>query len=69
MALLYSVSNIIYYTQGKYQKARDNIEKALVYEIQLNNKLTQAKMRSNYAQCLNQLNEIDLAIEQNKLAI
>ena len=69
LALIHSVSNIFYYTQGKYQKARENIEKALEYEMQLNNNLTLAKMRSNYAQCLNQLNEIDPAIEQNKLAI
>jgi tetratricopeptide (TPR) repeat protein len=69
LASIHNISNIVYFTQGKYQKARKNIEKALKYQIQLNNKLKLAKYRANYAQCLNQLSEIDQAIEQNKLSI
>jgi tetratricopeptide (TPR) repeat protein len=69
LASIHNISNIVYFTQGKYQKALEHIESALEYQMQLNNKLKLAKYRANYAQCLNQLNEIDLAIEQNKESI
>jgi len=69
LASIFNILGIIHFTKGQYQKSRENSEKSLEYHLQLNNKIKLAKVRSNYAQCLNKLNEIDLAMEQNEESI
>jgi len=66
---IYNVLSILNNTQGKYEKAREYSEKALEIQVSHNNQLKEAKFRTNYANCLSQLKLIDLAIEQNKIAI
>ena len=68
-AEIYNVLSILNNTQGKYEKARENSEKALKIQVNHNNQLKEAKYRTNYANCLSQLKLTDLAIEQNNIAI
>lgn len=69
LASIYNIKGAINVAIGKYKNARINYEKALEIQMNLNNKIKESKFRSNYANCLNQLQEVDLALEQSEKAI
>jgi len=60
---------LLYSRWGKNNQAIEHIEKALKIEMALNNPIFEAQLRLDYANCLNNLQNYNLSIEQNKQAI
>ena len=65
---IYNGFYTLYSSWGKYAKAHDYIKKALTIQITLQNNLMETRLRLNYANLLNHLEEPILSLEQNSQA-
>lgn len=65
---IYNGFYTLYSSWGKYAKAHDYIKKALTIQITLQNNLMEIRLRLNYANLLNHLQEPTLSLEQNSQA-
>jgi len=65
---IYNGFYTLYSSWGKYAKAHDYIKKALTIQITLQNNLMETRLRLNYANLLNHLQEPALSLEQNSQA-
>jgi tetratricopeptide (TPR) repeat protein len=65
---IYNGFYTLYSSWGKYAKAHDYIKKALTIQITLQNNLMETRLRLNYANLLNHLQEPILSLEQNSQA-
>ena len=65
---IYNGFYTLYSSWGKYAKAHDYIKKALTIQITLQNNLMETRLRLNYANLLNHLQEPTLSLEQNSQA-
>ena len=65
---IYNGFYTLYSSWGKYAKAHDFIKKALTIQITLQNNLMETRLRLNYANLLNHLQEPTLSLEQNSQA-
>ncbi len=69
LAYIYKGFSTLYSAWGKWGKSKNNIEKAIKIQIQLNNQTVETMLRLDYAAILNHLGKTNLSIEQNEQAL